>query len=412
VAKGRLLGAAGGRLLFTAQERGGFEEPAFWLSGGTGATTFQLDTDGRSLEVFSPTVAAGGLHYFEARKIGSGEPLQLWRTDGSTAGTFAVARLTAAAALAPWQGGLTFFDADAIWQTDGTVAGTVKTGDFPSDLRAVRQAVPGPGGLYLLASSGNGASHVWITDGSTAGTRQLTSPTENGSAGGDPQFTPIGSTVYFYWLNGLWKTDGTAAGTVRFHSLPGAEIAVDLAPLQGQLVYLTADFSPATAVHLWRSDGTPDGTVQLAAFPGQDVFADKPVHLVPLAGRLYFGIDDRAHGTEPWATDGTAEGTALALDLVPGAGSSLPREMTVMGGRMYFAAADPRHGREIWVSDGTASGTRLVQDIAPQAGSSSPEQLTLLVEYTVTVTDTQTGEVRTYRNPSGHLASVADTAAF
>jgi hypothetical protein len=34
------------------------------------------------------------------------------------------------------------------------------------------------------------------------------------------------------------------------------------------------------------------------------------------------------------------------------------------------------------------------------------------VEYTVTVTDTQTGEINTYRNPSGRLASVADTGAF
>jgi hypothetical protein len=34
------------------------------------------------------------------------------------------------------------------------------------------------------------------------------------------------------------------------------------------------------------------------------------------------------------------------------------------------------------------------------------------VEYTVTLTDTQTGEVNTYRNPSGRLASVADTGAF
>lgn len=34
------------------------------------------------------------------------------------------------------------------------------------------------------------------------------------------------------------------------------------------------------------------------------------------------------------------------------------------------------------------------------------------VEYTLTVTDTLTGVVRTYANPSGRLASVADTAAF
>jgi hypothetical protein len=34
------------------------------------------------------------------------------------------------------------------------------------------------------------------------------------------------------------------------------------------------------------------------------------------------------------------------------------------------------------------------------------------VQYTITVTDTSNGAVRTYTNPSGNLASVADVAAF
>ena len=34
------------------------------------------------------------------------------------------------------------------------------------------------------------------------------------------------------------------------------------------------------------------------------------------------------------------------------------------------------------------------------------------VEYRITVTDTVTGAVKTYSNPQGHLASVADVAAF
>jgi photosystem II stability/assembly factor-like uncharacterized protein len=34
------------------------------------------------------------------------------------------------------------------------------------------------------------------------------------------------------------------------------------------------------------------------------------------------------------------------------------------------------------------------------------------VDYTITVTDTQTGAIRTYHNPPGQLASVADTSAF
>jgi hypothetical protein len=34
------------------------------------------------------------------------------------------------------------------------------------------------------------------------------------------------------------------------------------------------------------------------------------------------------------------------------------------------------------------------------------------VEYTITVTDTVNGTVKTYPNSAGHLASIADTAAF
>jgi hypothetical protein len=34
------------------------------------------------------------------------------------------------------------------------------------------------------------------------------------------------------------------------------------------------------------------------------------------------------------------------------------------------------------------------------------------VQYTIRVTDTETGAIRTYENPSGTLASHADTSAF
>jgi hypothetical protein len=34
------------------------------------------------------------------------------------------------------------------------------------------------------------------------------------------------------------------------------------------------------------------------------------------------------------------------------------------------------------------------------------------VEYTITVTDTQTGSVKEYRNPAGRFGSVGDTGAF
>jgi ELWxxDGT repeat protein len=508
-----LQGGVGDHLLFTAQENS-IDDFGFWLSGGSEATTFRVDT-GSALPSFnSRAVSAGGLRYFQTGDF-SRPPTNLWRTDGTAQGTFVVAHLQGPSVMAPWQGGLTFFDGGWIWKTNGTVAGTVKTGELPLELLSVEQAVPGPNGLYLKTDTAPGASQMWISDGSTGGTRQLTSFSPNGISGWDPEFTAVGSTVFFSWLDGLWKTDGTAAGTVRIQTLPNSELPIELVALHGALIYVTAGFSSEVGVHLWRTDGTAAGTVQLATFPSQNVFTGLPLRLVPFDGKAFVTIDDGAHGIELWATDGTPAGTALAFDLVPGPGSSRPIHLTVAGGRLYFSAGDTRHGQELWQTDGTLASTRLVQDIAPQAGSSTPSQLTVVgdklyfaaddgatgrelwvlplagpsacmpsprrlclgggrytveaawqdfeqnrgaghaapltadtgyfwffdpanvevvlkvldgrgvndhvwvfygalssVEYTLTVTDTQTGLSHRYRNPSGQLASVGDTHAF
>jgi len=47
-----------------------------------------------------------------------------------------------------------------------------------------------------------------------------------------------------------------------------------------------------------------------------------------------------------------------------------------------------------------------------QAGARAEKIRVSNVQYTITVTDTQTQAVKTYTNPDGTLASVADTSAF
>jgi ELWxxDGT repeat protein len=167
-------------------------------------------------------------------------------------------------------------------------------------------------------------------------------------------------------------------------SLPGLsaqESPMKLVGHRGSLyLFTTAYYASPYDLRLWRVDGTTG--VELHRFPGEANFHSpyaglNPIKLAPLGGTLYFNVTDGAHGIELWATDGTAAGTAMVADILPGPQSSAPGGLTAAGDRLYCAARDSLHGEELWQSDGTAAGTSLVQDIAPSAGWSSPGQLTV-----------------------------------
>src|SRR5690349_3619361 len=52
---------------------------------------------------------------------------------------------------------------------------------------------------------------------------------------------------------------------------------------------------------------------------------------------------------------------AMVADIVPGAGSSHPNDLTAEGGTLYFRALHPTDGWALWKSDGTAGGTVMVK---------------------------------------------------
>ena len=52
-----------------------------------------------------------------------------------------------------------------------------------------------------------------------------------------------------------------------------------------------------------------------------------------------------------------------------------PRYLTNANGILFFSADDGAHGRELWTSDGSEAGTVRVKDILPGTGSSDPRDL-------------------------------------
>jgi len=143
--------------------------------------------------------------------------------------------------------------------------------------------------------------------------------------------------------------------------------AIPTKPVQvGSVAYFTAVGTSAN-VGLWKTDGTDAGTVLVREFPAGIAGGT----LVGVDGTLYFQATDLEHGAELWKSDGTESGTALVKEIRAGSASSSPTNLAAFAGRLYFSADDGINGRELWVSDGTESGTSRI-DIAPGSGSSSP----------------------------------------
>ena len=97
---------------------------------------------------------------------------------------------------------------------------------------------------------------------------------------------------------------------------PGSagSIPQDLTKVNGTL-YFTAN-DGAHGIELWKSDGTAAGTVMVKDIGHGST--DSPTSLTNVNGTLYFAADDGVHGAELWKSDGTAAGTVMVEDIDPG----------------------------------------------------------------------------------------------
>jgi ELWxxDGT repeat protein len=180
--------------------------------------------------------------------------------------------------------------------------------------------------------------------------------------------TASGSTLYFVASDGtngreLWKSDGTANGTVMVKDIyPGTSGSYPngMAVIGSTLYFLANDGTNGR--ELWKSDGTTNGTVMVKDInsAGNGLSWED---VTVLGNTLYFNADDGTNGWELWTSDGTSAGTVMVKDINPGSNSAYPYELTVVGSTLYFEADDGTNGRELWKSDGTSAGTVMVKDI-------------------------------------------------
>lgn len=324
---------------------------------------------------------------------------EIWKTDGTTAGTSIVIDLNpgsfetfnAGVVLLREYGGLMYFAATmpgvghALWKTDGTAAGTVLVSQVPE---FIREAVVANGKLILTCGGAGGyAQHVWCSDGTTAGTFQIS---VSGAFNQHGLLSGNGVAYFFASTTAagieLWKTDGTVAGTAQVvdlnagaadgyggHSGLGYGTQPFATYFNGEVYFSGSDGTGG--YELWKSDGTAAGTT-LVLDINSGAANSSPVAFAVHAGELFFSAVG-ASGRELWKTDGTGTGTQIVRDIHT-TGSSNPLHLTSTPLGLLFSAGETSNGGEPWISDGTTAGTTLLRDINPGSADSGPSGFVVL----------------------------------
>jgi ELWxxDGT repeat protein len=115
-----------------------------------------------------------------------------------------------------------------LWKTDGTGAGTTIVKDIAAGNTPIGFLTNVNGTLFFNASNGNAlnGSELWKSDGTDAGT-VMVKDIFTGTSGSNPYYLMnINGTLLFQANDGsngveLWKSDGTSAGTVMLEIRSG-----------------------------------------------------------------------------------------------------------------------------------------------------------------------------------------------
>jgi len=356
--------------------------------------------DGVRAHLANGSAALDEYTYFQAFDTAHGH--ELWRTNGTTAGTTLVKDINPAVGTTQGYGSFPgsfmvfnrtmLFTAsesltgpDGLWRSDGTPAGTHKLANV------VDQFGPqGREGWYVFRGelAGLGSDGLIATNGTAAGTHALVA--------GEGASSLVATTERLYWLAGdghsVQTYDGTTAATAV------------LAPPEAQDPQLTASYGRGIVFEYNLINGTgelehrqtllaprervvrplneqfpnprdndeldvdgakfySDGQQRLwrrGRVPAQDVFlhAITPGSLTRARGALYFTA-----GRQLWTSDGTAAGTRLVRDFA--SFPTGPRDLVGTRNALYFVIEESPNTLQPWRSDGTAAGTVRAADVGP-----------------------------------------------
>ncbi|MDR1718875.1 MAG: T9SS type A sorting domain-containing protein [Dysgonamonadaceae bacterium] len=248
---------------------------------------------------------------------------------------------------------------EELWVTDGTAAGT----------KMVKDINPGTSGsdvnwlsrfndkVVFAANDGTNGMELWISDGTADGTKLLKQIHDWGDGSNPNAFTQLNETQFVFRAKNVDSetyVSGSAAGAPQYW-------------------LWISDGTEAGTKLLYECD---------TRWPGQDN-GTYHYHWMRVGRRVYFKADYKdgiTKGEELWITDGTAANTKMIMDIntevmnpaTPEDGktrnSAIDQFVNFYNEKLFFKAWTEAAGNEPWASDGTADGTYMISDTNPSVG--------------------------------------------
>ena len=312
-----LLGFLGNDLLYIAGDIYHGESLGIYKTNGNigaGELVLSFNQPGSFLVAYPMTITMDNVLYF----IGSDENagFELWRTDGTSTGTYLVKDInpgiesslvfSATKQYFAQLNGFIYFGASEpvngceLWKSDGTEAGTTLVANI--DTSEVIAAHLGSNPVYLFTYNNAvyfsayrpvDGRELWKSDGTEAGTVLVKDIAPGGSSPSD--LMECNGSLYFtaYYPDQaytLFKSDGTMNGTVVVEQPNNGGPTVSYPPVVFNNKLYFGGYDQLGTLALWYSDGTAAGTNFLPV--GSVPFNSAPMNLLATTNYLYFNASD------------------------------------------------------------------------------------------------------------------------
>jgi ELWxxDGT repeat protein len=390
--------ALGNKLLFSAFTSTDATE--LWISDGTASETHRItNTESEGVNSASPNsiVTLGTKAFFSATGISVGN--ELFSTDGAIVSVVKDLDTTPGSSdisfIIPLRDEVYFTatsegTGNELWHSNGTADDT----RIEKDLNPAGSSTPYDFGkldettLVFSAFNGTGRQLYWNRDVPLI--RTLDQYSTNRfflkAIDGEAYFSAFDANLGMK----LWISDGSVTSVLKDVSTAtnSSESFGAFTKFKDAVYFAVGDYNTAANSGLWKTDGTTAGTVQVKQLT--DIYK-----FCVVGNYMFFYGNDGVHGNELWKTDGTTEGTLLVKDINSsrsslvsfGVGDPVDTDHAIgFQGKLFFWASE-NGTSQLWTSDGTAEGTKLFSPLQGYSLTTAGDKLFFMTNEGLVVTD-------------------------